>query len=1642
MPKRVHSASDRDDDVEPSGNQSAPKRSRKAIDDREINDLCQELYDALRAYKSEDGRIVCETFIRLPSKRTHSDYYTLIKQPIDLIRIQQKIRTDEYQTLEQFIDDIELLLTNAKTFYRKNSNECRDANDLSKYFYSKINDENPNQKQIAKKINEIDNEEIIEKKRRGSRQSNGILTNGTTIKIEREESNNNISIDSYYLEEFFTAIYNANINERVMSEIFLFLPSRKLYPDYYLIVTNPIDLKMIATKIQKDQYLTLDDMENDLLLMVSNAKKYNDPKSQIYKDACALRKLITTVRHELELALKTKNDRLRLRKRDVLLSSEIANMDYPEEPDDEDVIRIQQDQQQRQNDDGIDSDTSSLSEEEDSFRILYNAVKTYKLGAQSLIDPFMKLPNKRFHQDYYEEIKRPIAMSVIKNYIKKGRYNELADLFDDLKLMFNNAMQYNQEGSLIYNSAKKLLDVALVKAHELGYDEHKPRLKESRVNISTIPIKEEYIESSVNHQCQSRNNRSSSSQSSNLQSPNSQRGRPSKKILKYIEQNIHNLYTYIREYRENNINLITPFLQLPSSSEYPDYYESIEQPIDMSMIKDKMDKGQYKREQDIVDDLNRMFNNAKSYNVDESYIYKNACQLECVLTNKYKKLINKKEKFIQNLISNRTVNQGTIKKSLTCSSLNTLNNKLNNLIQAIKTYTDHHGRILSTAFLTLPSKIDYPDYYEIIQRPIDLKRIESRQYSSINDLSNDLQLMLDNACLFNEPGSTIYRDALSLQRVLINQRQKLTNAEFNVNNVQNLVQDLIWNLFIQTFNAEDSNGHFYTDSFAEFSEQTDNEPFDIVYTYDLIKQNLNQRRYRRLDIFQDDLFKVFERARKLSAIDSQVYQDTIELQKYYIRVRDEMCSHGSVLQSPALLFNENYLQQELVRERTEKDALTNNNNNNNNQNSTSTTKSSDTDENKESSTKPTLSSENSLLSKGETFYIGDFVYTEPNEGISEPNIICIESFEHKDNEDYFNGLQFYRPNETYHLPTKKFLRQEVFLTQTVEHIPMNKIQGLCHVLHVKDYFKYQPIIENQTNTLLKFQNLDKDIYVCESRYNIKTKIVRKIKWWNLPENKRVKLISRETILEPIREPLNINNDNLLYRQLINDNDLINNDIIEKIKETIPYDSVINEKLNENLIEKKQFYEQIVLSSNCFYKIGDYIYINENSNQLDKRSILRIDKIWKHNDSYTINGPLFIRLCDITNREQLIIATKCSYEREVFKCDGLNRQILVENIIGKCSVLSFKHYCTYRLTEIAECDVYICESQYIADDHSLRSLAKGLKRPSLSLKALADEIWTFRKELLLQQDTPGGPFKLIDDGSFMDVDDQTNSNHASNVDGDEHQSNHLNFDTANSSNNTNTNNNQNSSSVQNRNNNSRKNNRRGSSARAPCGYLVFASESRKRLIKDNPGIPFGEMSRMIGDQWRRLTASERDKYEEKARERAREQEVSSAPTTQATTNTTTTTTTTYDSHNMPVINTQRTVNGGVTVNGHYQTNPTLSNVHAMNGNIQTIPKPPTNAIVTCPPRTQRLVHSEAYLRYIENLKPDNQFISDWPKQLKASMNNLSNSNNGNNNSRTLPSNWFLNGSPGLYNNVHEALWSMRDNMWSDVIRIRNVLSDEW
>lgn len=57
---------------------------------------------------------------------------------------------------------------------------------------------------------------------------------------------------------------------------------------------------------------------------------------------------------------------------------------------------------------------------------------------------------------------------------------------------------------------------------------------------------------------------------------------------------------------------------------------------------------------------------------------------------------------------------------------------------------------------------------------------------------------------------------------------------------------------------------------------------------DLIKRRLDKVLYKRLDIFQEDVFSCLERARKLSRTDSQIFEDSIELQSYFIRKRDDV----------------------------------------------------------------------------------------------------------------------------------------------------------------------------------------------------------------------------------------------------------------------------------------------------------------------------------------------------------------------------------------------------------------------------------------------------------------------------------------------------------------------------------------------------------------------------------------------------------------------------------------------------------------------------------------------------------------------------------------------------------------------------------
>ncbi|KAF8792571.1 transcription activator BRG1-like [Argiope bruennichi] len=103
--------------------------------------------------------------------------------------------------------------------------------------------------------------------------------------------------------------------------------------------------------------------------------------------------------------------------------------------------------------------------------------------------------------------------------------------------------------------------------------------------------------------------------------------------------------------------------------------------------------------------------------------------------------------------------------------------QMKKLLDIVIHYKDSDGRVLSEAFMHLPSKRELPDYYEVIKKPVDLRKIKNRikehRYRSLDDLETDFMLLCTNAQTYNVEGSLIYEDSIVLQSVFTSARERL-----------------------------------------------------------------------------------------------------------------------------------------------------------------------------------------------------------------------------------------------------------------------------------------------------------------------------------------------------------------------------------------------------------------------------------------------------------------------------------------------------------------------------------------------------------------------------------------------------------------------------------------------------------------------------------------------------------------------------------------------------------------------------------------------------------------------------------------------------------------------------------------------------
>ena len=108
-----------------------------------------------------------------------------------------------------------------------------------------------------------------------------------------------------------------------------------------------------------------------------------------------------------------------------------------------------------------------------------------------------------------------------------------------------------------------------------------------------------------------------------------------------------------------------------------------------------------------------------------------------------------------------------VTKSLPRPLLQSLADRIHDLIEG---NTDEDGRYRCDIYLDLPSRQDYPDYYEMISKPLSLNQvaegIDSHQYSTLAQLISDYDQIFLNAMTYNMEGSMVYEDALLLKQLV------------------------------------------------------------------------------------------------------------------------------------------------------------------------------------------------------------------------------------------------------------------------------------------------------------------------------------------------------------------------------------------------------------------------------------------------------------------------------------------------------------------------------------------------------------------------------------------------------------------------------------------------------------------------------------------------------------------------------------------------------------------------------------------------------------------------------------------------------------------------------------------------------------
>ena len=135
---------------------------------------------------------------------------------------------------------------------------------------------------------------------------------------------------------------------------------------------------------------------------------------------------------------------------------------------------------------------------------------------------------------------------------------------------------------------------------------------------------------------------------------------------------------------------------------------------------------------------------SKQYNEPHSLVFQDAVQLENIARQKVTELCQKKR--VPMTPEKVGLKQEPMQKPPSWSD--TTKTKFDFILNRIHKQEDGMGRNLAHIFRVLPQKSEYPDYYKIIKRPMDLGTIKSkmdaRLYTDPEAFAGDVRQIFKN----------------------------------------------------------------------------------------------------------------------------------------------------------------------------------------------------------------------------------------------------------------------------------------------------------------------------------------------------------------------------------------------------------------------------------------------------------------------------------------------------------------------------------------------------------------------------------------------------------------------------------------------------------------------------------------------------------------------------------------------------------------------------------------------------------------------------------------------------------------------------------------------------------------------------------